>query len=108
MLSPTIHVSVVDASGTKRTFRVERLILDCGLGQIEISAGEPSFCRGFERGVLTLFEGGATTTMNITGGMASLAQDTIQVVCEHAIVTPSTEKISLHLDDSRPSSANPK
>ncbi len=108
MLSPTIQVSVVDGSGTKQTFRVERLMLDCGTGLIEIRAGEPAFCRGFERGVLTLEEGRSTTTMTITGGMASLTDDAVHVVCEQAVAEAPEEKISLHMDGSRSGGATQK
>ena len=57
MDSPTIQVNIVDSHGTRQTFKVERVGLDCGPGLIEIWPCEPAFCRGFERGVLTLDQG---------------------------------------------------
>lgn len=92
MSPPTIEVSIVDSLGTKHKFSVERLMLDCGLGLIEIRAGEPSFCRGFERALLTLDEGNAVTNMTITGGMASLTDNAVHFVCERATVTPKAKK----------------
>ena len=89
MDSPTIQVNVVDSHGTKQTFRVERLGLDCGSGLIEIRPDEPAFCRGFERGVLTLDQGDTVTTMTITGGMASLTGHAVHMICEKAIRAPS-------------------
>ena len=88
MESHTIEVNIVDSLGAKKTFQVERLGLDCGSGLIEIRPDEPAFCRGFDRGVLTLDEGGAVTTMTITGGMASLTGKSVHVVCEKAVITP--------------------
>ena len=89
MESPTIQVNVVDSQGTKQIFRVERLGLDCGSGLIEIRPDEPAFCRGFDRGVLTLDQGDTVITLTITGGMASLTGHAVHVVCEKAVISPS-------------------
>ena len=87
MESHTIAVNIVDSLGAKQTFQVERLGLDCGSGLIEIRPDEPAFCRGFERGILTLDDGKTVTTMTITGGMASLTGKFVHVVCEKAIIS---------------------
>ena len=89
MESPTIHVNVDDSHGTQQIFRVERLGLDCGSGLIEIRPDEPAFCRGFDRGVLTLDQGDTVITLTITGGMASLTTHAVHVVCEKAVISPS-------------------
>ena len=85
MDSPTIQVNIVDSHGTRQTFKVERVGLDCGSGLIEIRPCEPAFSLGFERGVLTLDQGDTVTTMTITGGMASLTGHAVHVVCEKAV-----------------------
>ena len=89
MDSRTIQVNIVDSQGTRQTFKVERLGLDCGSGLIEIRPDEPAFCRGFDRGVLTLDQGDTVTTVTITGGMASLTGHAVHVVCEKAVRSPS-------------------
>ena len=89
MESHTIEVNIVDSLGAKQTFQVDRLGLDCGSGLIEIRPDEPAFCRGFDRGVLTLDAGDSVTTMTIIGGMASLTGKSVHVVCEKAVVSPS-------------------
>ena len=89
MDSPTIQVNIVDSHGTRQTFKVQRVGLDCGAGLIEIRPDEPAFCRGFDRGILTLDVGDTVTTVNITGGMASLTGHAVHVVCEKAVRTPS-------------------
>ncbi len=88
MESPTIEVNIVDSLGARQTFQVERLSLDCGSGLIEIRPDQPAFCRGFDRGVLTLDAGHALTTMTIIGGMASLTGKSVHVICERAVVSP--------------------
>ena len=93
MESHTIEVNIVDSLGAKQTFRVERLGLDCGSGLIEIRPDQPAFCRGFDRGVLTLDEGDTVTTMTITGGMASLTGKAVHVVCEKAIIASPEKEI---------------
>ena len=87
MESHTIEVNIVGSLGAKQTFQVERLGLDCGSGLMEIRPDEPAFCRGFDRGVLTLDEGDSVTTMTITGGMASLTGKSVHIVCEKAIIS---------------------
>ena len=82
MSQPTIHVTIVDAAGTQRTFEVRRTELDCGMGCIDIRPGKPAFCRGFDHGVLTLDDGAEVTTLKITNGMASLTGDAVHVICE--------------------------
>ena len=96
MESPTIQVNIVDSQGAKQTFRVERLGLDCGSGLIEIRPDEPAFCRGFDRGILTLDQGETITTLTITGGMASLTGHSVHVVCEKAMLSPSGTEGSLN------------
>ena len=93
MESHTIEVNIVDSLGTKQTFRVERLGLDCGSGLIEIRPDGPAFCRGFDRGVLTLDAGDTVTTMAITGGMASLTGQSVHVICEKAIISSMNKEI---------------
>lgn len=93
MESHTIEVNIVDSLGAKQTFRVERLGLDCGSGLIEIRPDQPAFCRGFDRGVLTIDLGDTVTTMTITGGMASLTGKSVHVVCEKAMISSPDKEI---------------
>ncbi len=82
-----IEVVIMDGAGVQKRFCSTHVNLDCGCGSIDIHHGRPAFCRGFERGVITLDDGGSVTTVHITGGTAALANDTIHVVCEHAAVS---------------------
>ncbi len=86
MPTPAIQVTIVDAAGVQQTFKAGRVDLDCGCGCIDIRPGKPAFCRGFDHGVLTLDEGTSVTTIRVTQGMASLAGDAVNVICESAIM----------------------
>jgi len=86
MHPPTIQVTIVDSAGVQQTFQVGHLDLDCGSGGcIDVRPGKPAFCRGFERGVLTLDDGTSITTLTVTHGRASLTGDAVHVICEQAV-----------------------
>ena len=84
MSKPVIQVTISDSAGVQQTFTVRHVELHCGCGCIDIRPGQPAFCRGFDHGVLTLDDGTTVTTLDVTKGMASLAGNVVQVICEHA------------------------
>lgn len=86
MPQASIQVTIVDAAGVQQTFHAGRVELDCGCGCLDIRSGRPSFCRDFDRGVLTLDDGATVTTLNVTRGMASLTGNAVNVICESAIL----------------------
>ena len=101
-MHPQIQINIVDAQGVQQTFRAGRVDLDCGCGCINLRAGGPAFCRGFEHGDLTIDDGETVTKVNITRGMASIACDAVQITCEAATVAAPVMTISE--DNIRPQS----
>jgi hypothetical protein len=91
MPEESIAVTIVDASGAKRSFKADRMGLDCGVGHLDVRPGKPAFCRGFEQGVLTLDDGQIVTTLRLKHGMASLNGNAVSIICEAADVLSTTE-----------------
>ena len=95
MPEESIAVTIVDATGAKRSFLVGRMGLDCGVGHLDIRPGKPAFCRGFDLGVLTLDDGQSVTTLQLKHAMASLADNAVSIICEAADTLLPAEPLSL-------------
>lgn len=93
-MPPTIDVTIVDSAGDRQTFRATHLDLECDCGRIDIRPGKPAFCRGFDRGVLTLDDGISVKTVNVISGMAALMGDAVHVICERLFTLPSEEAMA--------------